>query len=122
MRCWWGLAEHGGALVPSPHRAYPQPEPGVSQVRGNHWSRCAPGPPAAGKGRPWSGPHSTNIFSQGSSLGGLQLYPLTGAPLPDWLPGWFIVSEAVLCRGGPLLTVCVSTPTGGGHGSHDHTM
>ena len=71
---------------------------------------------------PARGPHSTNIFSQGSVLGGQQLCPLTGAPPPGWLSGGFIVSEAVLCMGGPLLTVGASWIAPAGHGSHGPTM
>lgn len=100
----------------------PQPEPGGSQARGSHRPRCAPGPHAAGKGRPARGPHSTNIFSQGSGLGGQQLCPLTGAPPPGRLPGGIIVSGACLCMGGLFLTVCVSWIAPAGHGSHSPTM
>lgn len=71
---------------------------------------------------PARGPHSTNIFPQGSSLGGLQLYPLTGTLPPCWLQGGFIASEAVLCMGGPLLTVGASWIAPAGHGSHSPTM
>lgn len=100
----------------------PQPEPGGSQARGSHRPRCAPGPHAAGKGRPARGPHSTNIFPQGSGLGGQQLCPLTGAPPPGRLPGGFIVSGACLCMGGLLLTVCVPWIAPVGHGSHSPTV
>lgn len=54
--------------------------------------------------------------------GGLQLYPLSGAPPLDWLPGWIIASEAYLCMGGPLLTVGASWIAPAGHGSHGPTM
>lgn len=100
----------------------PQPEPGGSQVRGSHWLRCAPGPHAAGKGRPRSGAALHQHLSPTLRRGGLQLYPLTGTLPPCWLQGGFIASEAVLCMGGPLLTVGASWIAPAGHGSHSPTI
>ena len=108
MRCWWGLAEYGGALVSGPYLST------RSRSREDCRSGAVIGPGAPldlmppVRAAPARGPHSTNIFPQGSSLGGLQLYPLTGTLPPCWLQGGFIASEAVLCMGGPLLTVGAS--------------
>ena len=110
-----------GPLIRAP-TVDPQPEPGGSQARGNHWTRCAPGPPAAGKGRPRSGAALHQHLSPVLRRGGLQLYPLTGAPSPCWLQGGFIVSEADFCMGGPLLTVGAPWIAPAGHGSHGPTM
>lgn len=110
MRCWWGLLRYGRALDTGPHH-YQMPAAGAGSV-----GRSAPfigsgaplSPPGAVRAAPGKGPHSTNIFSQGSGLGGLQLYPLTAAPPARLVAGGIIVSGAFLCMGGLLLTVCAS--------------
>lgn len=109
-----------GPLIRAP-TIDPQPEPGGSQVRGSHWPRCAPGPHAAGKGRPRRGRTPPTSFSRAPAGRATALPAVGGSPL-DWLPGWFIVSEAVFCMGGPLLTVGASWIAPAGHGSHGPTM
>lgn len=94
---------------------------GRRQVRGNHRPRCAPGPHAPVRAAPGGAALLQHLFPV-LRQGGPQLCPLTAASPLDWWPRGFIVSGAVLCMGGPLLTVCASWLLPAGHGSHGPTM
>lgn len=90
-------------------------------VNGPHRPRCAPGPPAAVRAAPEGAALLQHLFP-GLWPGRASALPADGGSAARLVAGCFIVSEAVLCMGGPILTVGVSWLLPAGHGSHTPTM
>ena len=111
---WWGPW----------YRAPPtnaRPEPGPSEGPGQSSGQVRPWSSCAGEGRPWRDRTPPTSFPC-APAGRAAALPAVGGSTLRLAAGGFIVSEAVLCMGGPLLTVCASWLLPAGHGSHGPTM